>query len=403
MPTRRIAHHSDFDLLLRLRDADALFAALREAEGPELHVQRLLRQQFPDELVPAAITLEELRRKAATKFSRAREMWFDRSGLEQATSEAVARHKAKRFAGVSEPPRQNQSRPALWDLCCGTGGDTLAMAAHATVIAVDREPAACLRTLWNAAAYGVESRVQPVCADVRHVDLSGTLVHIDPDRRAGGPRSIRLDDAEPGLDFLAELVRSARGGAIKLSPAANFGGKFPAAEIELISLNGECKEATVWFGELGKPGLWRATVLPAGETLAGHPLDAVAEIAAPQAYVYDPDPAIVRSGLVDLLGVELRLSRLDDAEEYLTSEAACHSPFVQTFELLADLPNNTREIRRAVREQGFGQIEIKARHIPIDAEAIRRRLPLEGSRPGVLIFARVGGKARALVCRRVAT
>ena len=87
-----------------------------------------------------------------------------------------------------------------------------------------------------------------------------------------------MEEGSPGLDYLTQLVERFRGGAIKASPAANFGGKFPEAEVELVSLDGECKEATIWFGELAQAGLWRATVLPSGETIAGDPLASVASI-----------------------------------------------------------------------------------------------------------------------------
>jgi len=39
--------------------------------------------------------------------------------------------------------------------------------------------------------------------------------------------------------------------------------------------------------------------------------------------------------------------------------------------------------------------------VPIDVEAVRRKLPLSGSDAAVLIFARMAGKTRAVVCRRV--
>src|SRR5204863_6782923 len=132
---------------------------------------------------------------------------------------------------------------------------------------------------------------------IETLDARGGFIHIDPDRRQQtSGRALRIEDYEPGLEFLKRLPDRFRGGAIKLGPASNFGGKFPAAEVELISLHGECKEATVWFGELAGPEAWRATVLPAGETIAGDPLEFVAEITAPQAFVYDPDPAAVRAG-----------------------------------------------------------------------------------------------------------
>lgn len=376
-------------ILRELRANTRLLELAAAATGNELHVQQELRREFPDELVRAALSLVELRRKAAVKFSRADQMWFDRTGLEQATSEPVARHKAQRFKGI------------VWDLCSGIGGDTIALAERCDVTAVDMNAASCLRTEWNAEVYGVNARMTTRCQAVEDFTSRDGLVHIDPDRRQQRvTRAVRLEDYVPSLEFLQQLTRESPGGAIKLSPAANFGGKFPGTEIELISLHGECKEATVWFGDLAGTDAWRATVLPANETLSGDPLAFIAEVVKPQAFIYDPDPAIVRAGLVDVLAEKLGLGRLDDKEEYLTGDALVLSPFVQAFEFLAELPNKPGELRAHFKASDVGQLEIKCRHIPIDADAVRRKLTLPGDQPGVLIIARVAGRSRALVCRR---
>jgi THUMP domain-like/RNA cap guanine-N2 methyltransferase len=443
----------DPDLLRELRNAPRLFEAIaRRGADSDLKLQQRLRGEFPAELVRAAMTLDKLRTRAAAKFSRPATMWFDRVGLEQATAEAVARHKAERFhgnqggkrktlwrAGGRKPPEdsgRSRSRLAMSDvadLCCGIGADAVALAEHADVVAVDLDPARCLMTDWNAEAYGVEQRVRTTCMDATTVRNLPPLVHIDPDRRRGragsvsdrslrsltlparrGRRSLRVEDCVPGVEFLRELPGRCEGGAIKLSPASNFAGHFEEVEYELVSLDGECKECTVWFGSLAEPGLWRATVLPpvrtqgfpespgsdAGETLAGRPMDALAETGPLQRFLYDPDPAIVRAGLVDMLAEQFGLFRLDAEEEYLTGDAFVDSPFVSCFEVEAELANNPREIRRHFRTAGFGQVEIKCRRIPVRAEDVRRRLVLNGARPGVLIFARIGGKARAVVAER---
>lgn len=383
------AHRDECALLQELRDRPELLQLVAAARGDELQLQTRLRRDFPDRLVRAAFALCELRRKGAAKFTRAGRMWFDRQGLEQSTAEAVARHKALRFQGC------------VFDWCCGIGSDAIALAGSAQVTAVDLNPAACLRTRWNADAYDVARRVETLCADVATLVPGEALVHIDPDRRAQSTgRATRVEDYMPGLDFLQNLTETARGGAIKLSPASNFGGKFPQAEVELVSLDGECKEATIWFGELRGEADWRATVLPSRETLAGNPLDYYVEPSELRRFVFDPDPAVVRAGLVDAAAERLGLSRLDRDEEYLTGDRAVDSPFVQPFEVLAELSNNLTEVRRHFRTGGFGQVEIKCRRIPIEADAIRRRLPLNGDRPAVLVFARLQGRARALVCRR---
>jgi hypothetical protein len=391
---------SPVDVLRRLHAAPEVFARIAEWKGAELALQERLRVDFPEDIVRAALSLVELRARGWEKFSRAPQMWFDRVGLEQSTSEAVARHKACRFRG------------SVWDYCCGIGGDSVMLAANCDVTAVDRDPAACLYTEYNAQAYGVAGRVTPLCADVESLGERNGLLHIDPDRRPGvrsgdsgrgapsRKRSLRLEEGSPGLEFVSRLIHEFRGGAIKASPASNFGGKFPHAEIELVSLEGECKEATIWFGELAEPGLWRATALPSGETIAGDPLAAVVPVSPVGRFLFDPDPALVRAGLIDLFASRSGLTRLDDEEEYLTADAPVESPFVRPFEVLANLPNNDREIRAYFRGAEIGALEIKCRRIPIDVEGLRRKLPLSGKKPAVLIFARIGGRARALVCRR---
>ena len=376
-------------VLSSLRATPEIFEQIAKTQGSELAVQSVLRRRFSDELVRSALLIHALRKKAVAKFTHADRMWFDRQGLEQSTNEVISNYKAKRFQGT------------VWDLCSGVGGDAIALAAHCEVTAVDLNPAACLRTEWNAEVYGVEQRLKTICSDVLGFSESTGLVHIDPDRRPGSVgRVSRIEDYVPGLEYLNQLMPRVEGGAIKIGPAGNFGGKFPDAEIELISLNGECKEATVWFGSLARSSPFRATVLPSGESIAGHPMEVAAPVAPLGAYLYDPDPAVVRAGLLDVLADRLGLSRLDPAEEYLTSDGLVRSPFVQPFEVLSNLPNNERDLKAWLRQSEIGSLEIKCRHIPIQADALRRKLRPSGPASGAVIFARLEGKARIIGARR---
>src|SRR5690242_10943061 len=113
----------------------ATFEALREPRGQEalalaekrvpseatlLADLALLRKHFEPELAAAAVETAILRARASAKFTEAQHMYFTRDGLEQATSESVARHRAGRYAGCAE----------VWDLCCGIGGDLIQLAAQ---------------------------------------------------------------------------------------------------------------------------------------------------------------------------------------------------------------------------------------------------------------------------------
>ncbi len=379
-------------VLEQLRLTPAIWNRVAVGDSHSVALQAALRQEYPPEVVRAALTLAALRQQARARFTRAESMWFDRTRLEQATQEVVARHKAQRFAACAGS--------TVLDLCCGIGADAIAIAQHAKVQAVDLSPLATWYTQRNAEAYGVAANIETLVSPVESVAVAGQFVHLDPDRRTQGQRQVRLEFGSPALPYLQELTKTAAGGAIKVSPASNFGGKFTDCEIELVSVSGECKEATIWFGQLRQPAPFRATILPQGATIAGDPWDYRPRLAPLGKYLFDPDPAVVRAGLVDCVGESLDLRRLDDAEEYLTGDTLVDSPFVRGFEVVADLTNNTREIRDHFRTSPFGQVEIKCRHMSIDADAIRRKLPLPGNEPGVLLFARVAGKARAIVARR---
>lgn len=380
-------------VLEQLRAAPTIWGRIPPGDSHSAALQAALRQEYPPEVVRAALTLAALRTQARLRFSRAEAMWFDRTRLEQATQEVVARHKAQRFAVCAGK--------TVLDLCCGVGADAIAIAAHTKVKAVDMSPLATWYTQRNAEVYGVASHIETLARDVENVDIAGQFVHLDPDRRTQGQRQVRLEFGSPGLPYLQALTKAAAGGAIKVSPASNFGGKFTDCEIELVSVHGECKEATIWFGQLRLAEPFRATILPQGATIAGDPWEYRPRLVPSVLnYLFDPDPAVVRAGLVDCVGESLGLWRLDDAEEYLTGDTLVDSPFVRGFQVLADLNNNTKDIRDYFRNSKFGQVEIKCRHMSIDADAIRRKLPLPGNEPGVLLFVRVAGKARAIVARR---
>lgn len=387
----------------QLHETPVIFANIQELITVEPNISELslvtkLRKSWPVELASLAVTLHKLRQSARDKFTHADRMWFDRTRMEQATSEIISRYKATRFAKFTDT--------VVYDLCCGIGGDAIALATTNSVIGVDLDPLALQMATWNADVYEVTPRFQTECVSADSIDAPGALIHIDPDRRSS-PKSdrptMRLEQYNPPLPTLQAMTSRFRGGALKLGPASNFGGKFPDAEVELISLHGECKEATIWFGQLKSDADWRATILPQGVSISGHPLSARPGFSDIQRYVHDPDPAVVRAGLVDVLAEQLNINRLDDAEEYLTSDEPVFSPFISSFEVIDIIDDHDKKLRAYFREHSCGELVIKARHIPIAAEQLRKKLKPHGDGTLVLIIARVAGKAKSILCRRVTT
>ncbi len=382
-------------ILNALKACPEIFEMIADCSVTELKNQKRLREQFSPDLVRAALALHDARQKAQTFLPQASQLWLTRVGLEQSTAWPVAQYKARRFEKVDH----------VFDLCCGIGIDSASLAACTKVTAVDIDSAMLLRCLWNSHVFGVKTAVSTQVADVSTCDWTGKFVHADPDRRAGRDRPVkRLEQYSPPLEWMQQLTQSAAGGAIKISPASNFIQKFPGCEIELISMDGECREATVWFGELAGAHSFRATVLPGGETISIDPLSAWAPQATEcDAYIFDPDPSVVRAGMLDGIAELHGMQRLDTQEEYLTGPAPLQTSFVTAFQVQAVLPNNLRELKRWLRKSPSSQYEIKCRHIPTDAAAMQKQLPTGDHPPRTIFVARVAGKAKLIVTSRMTT
>lgn len=377
-----------------------LLAEVSEISSPRpADIDRWRRLAAPEK-VAAAIRLASCRARAKTKFTRADSLWLDPVGLEQATSEVVARHKARRFEAGS----------LVVDLCAGIGGDAVALADRGPVLAVDLDHGMCRRLAWNAAAYEVGDRVLPCQCRAEDVAIrKGAWVHIDPDRRARNQvRARSLIDYTPGLAFLRQLAREGRAGAIKLSPASDFARHFagPGFEIELISLQRECKEATVWFGAPVSCRR-RATVLPENATWTDRDGGVQEANRAPvgpiSEFLYDPDPALLRSGLLDSFALAHGLYRIAADVEYLTGANLLISPFLVAFEVEGVHRLDLKRLRRLVARQDLGPLEIKVRGLDVVPETLRLQLRPRGAHPATLILAGGAGPARAILARRQGT
>ena len=395
---------NEIDAEFFLLTTEAGRALLAEAEavarpGPS-ELARWRKHATP-EAAAAAVRLSEARRRGRAKFGRAEAMWLDPVGVEQATTEAVARHKAGRFRDSS----------LVVDLCAGVGGDAIALAGSADrVLAVDRSEGMTRRVAWNAGVYEVEGRLTAEVDDAERFEIpEGAHVHIDPDRRVEGSRrpAQMLADYRPGVGFLRDLAESSPGGAIKLGPASDFDAHFfgPAFEVELVSLQGECKEATAWFGDLVTCRR-RASKLPEGATwtdLDGPP-GGFAPARTLEAWAFDPDPALLRAGLVEPFAEAHGLGRITEAADFLTGPSRVDSPMLSAFEVLDEYPLDVKVLRRAIADRGIGTLEIKVRGVEVRPEALRPQLRPRGPASATLLLIGGGraGPARAVLTLRTA-
>ncbi|HSR48715.1 MAG TPA: class I SAM-dependent methyltransferase [Anaerolineales bacterium] len=379
---------------LRQLQSPAGEQALAEAETvldlePDfLRAVQRLASKVPESLARAAVDQTILRRRAAAKFVSSSDLFFTKEGLEQATPEPVARHRARRFSGFKR----------VLDLGCGIGGDALALAAHAPVLAADLDVRRLEILGANARRRALGPRIDLVCADVRLPFLRvppGTAAFADPSRRREGRRTRRTELSAPPLSALLGWLPELEAMAVKVSPAVDLEElRALPCEVEFISLDGELKEATLWFGSLRR-GSIRATILPAGLSLEGDPPELT--VGPLGAYLCEPDPAVMRAGLVGMLGASLGARLVSPGIGYLTLDDPVTTPFGRTFQIRQAAPFRLKSLQGMLAEADIGRLTIKRRGSPVEPEAIERRLKLRGGREGILILTRVAGASFMLL------
>jgi len=374
---------------VRLRTPEgvnALALARGAATGDPLAAASALRSAgIPPELAAAALTQVDLRRRAAAKFGPdAASMFFTRAGLEQATRAVVANRRAARLvaAGVT----------TLADLGCGLGSDALAAArAGIRVLAVDADPRTAELAAVNAEVLGLADRVTVECADATSVPVEGyDAVFADPARRtAGRGRVFDPKSYSPPWDFIAGLAERVPRTVLKLAPGIDHELLPPGAEGEWVSVGGDLVEAAFWCGPLAQVPR-RATLLPAESELTGSGTRK-APVGVVGAYLYDPDPAVVRSHLVAEFA-ETVGGRLADPEiAYVYTDDPVATPFARRLEVTDVLPFSLKRLRTLLRERGVGRLEIRKRGSALDVEQLRRDLRLAGSEAASLVLTRVAG------------
>jgi hypothetical protein len=381
-----------FRRLLSSEGQAALTAAeeLAPTQATYLSCHQRLRKRFSDELVKAALETALLRRKATDKFSHADRMYFTREALEQASGEEVSQYRAQRFARFGH----------VADLCCGIGGDLIGLAGVTRATAVDADSLRLAMAAENTRAYESSDRVTFIEGDALAVPLPDIeAAFCDPDRRAGGRRHLRLAEYAPPMDAVRGRFPAGFPLAVKVAPGVPWDDlRSLGAEAEFISVDGELKESCLWFGGLRSAGR-RATVLPLAASLTAEQPATAESAGPPLAFLYDPDPAVIRSGLVADLGRLIGARPIDPEIAYLTSDRQMPTPFAKCYAIEEAMPFHARQLGERLRLMNVGVVTLTKRGSAVDVDELRRKWKLTGPEVRTVILTRVLGKPFALIAR----
>jgi len=357
-----------------------------------------LRTEVGPEHAGPAWELARLRARARPVFGDdADVLLLTADALEQAGRPELAARRAARLL--------DGGATSVADLGCAAGTDTVALArASASVVAVDRDPVARALTTANAAALGLADRIRVVDADVVDLVATGDLfgcaaATLDPARRAGGRRQLDPDRWSPPWSTVTALLDRIPASVVKVAPGLDHDRVPDGIEAEWVSVGGSIVEALLWGRGLSRT--WRRATLVRDGQILEVTADAdpgPAPVGAVRGWLHEPDPALIRSGLMSLVAADLGATLVDPTIAYLTSDARADTPWVSSYRVTDVLPFNLRKLKALLRDRGIRRVVVKKRGSPIEPETLARQLRGPGSGSAVVVVTRVAGAPTVLVC-----
>lgn len=364
----------------------------------------------------AAIVQIECRRKFAAKLAAtlaAFPDFFFPSVLagEQASSDLLAAYHADLVEEGED----------VADLTAGLGIDAFHLgrrAASVAAVELDRVRADALRFNARGLGFGNIEIVEGDCVDfIARAKVGGRrfgTVFIDPARRsATGDRVYALADCSPDVTaMMPDIACIAKQLIIKASPMLDVAHTIEhlnprPCRITALGTPAECKElvVTVTLGtDSGDPTLIEAVTLhPDGtrdtfaftrEEEAAAPLTSVDTTVHPGDYIYEPSPALMKTGAFRLLAARYGLRIFHPNTRLFHSAEAVDGFPGRRYKVLDAHPYASKIIKRL--KNRWPSAEVAVRNFGMSAEALRARLGVkEGS--AVRIYGITAGNERLLL------
>lgn len=353
-------------------------------ETDVLEAASRLREILGPVLGRRAAELRELRLRSIARFGEGYLPFLTRKGLEQATPRVVAEARAHDFLSGPDLSR-------IWDATCGVGADAVALARSGlTVIASDLDPLTLSMARANLAGAGACVRADATRTPLRSGARMGLV--IDPDRRTRGEREGNPERWGPPLSACLDLAHRFERSCIKLPPGMDVSLLPAGGQRRWTSLSGELRELALWPQD---PAGLEAVVLDGRggrSVLRAEPEEIAAltpTVVASITWLAEPDPAVIRSGLVGSLAAGVGMAPLAPRLAYLGGEHPVRSPFLRCWPVLATCSLDRRRVRAMLAAHDVGPLTVKKRGHPDSAQVLARRLAGKGSQPGLLAVARL--------------
>ncbi|MCF7858587.1 MAG: class I SAM-dependent methyltransferase [Candidatus Cloacimonetes bacterium] len=360
-------------------DNRQFFKILQGLDEISINKIQNLESANPDKPIKELLSQIQLQKENIKKIPSANNLLLSRKGAQQASSQQLAKYHADKF----------QKFDIIADLCCGIGIDLINLAQNKKqVYAVELD-----KDTLQIAKYNCNKLKNIKFINRRAEEFADVVdaIFIDPDRRSGKTRKIAPEKYSPPLSSVIKLRYVCPDIAVKLSPAHDYHKlKLPQdSTLEFVSESGNLKEILLCMGKLATKNCQiKAVLLPSLLTIhESRPHLDVSEI---KNYLYEPDAAIIRAGLVKELGNMIGYQLIDKKIALLTGSKMILNEFGKTYNVKQIMPFNLKSARKYLREHSIGNLIIKTRGFPEKEEKFRKKFKLNGTNSVIMFIIRRG-------------
>ncbi len=362
--------------------------------------------KFRDSNLPARAIAEQIKcRKKASKKLPSLNFFriFDSLALEQATGEIAAKYKSSFISGERGI-----------DITGGMGADS-----HFLSQGFDEfvycERNQFLKEIFDYnLTFSERENIKTFSDDgIKHLENNNSRfdwIYADPSRRQGDKRSVDINYYSPDIPANLDLLFSrADKICVKVAPAFDITEALRIFRridrITIISVGGEVKEVLIIMNS-SLPDetipMIEAVVLNKrkgesflltrlwSEKIGPVPTESMAE------YLYEPDPAFVKSGLEGKLAVNFKLLRINETGVFFTSDELASGFPGRIFRIVDTLPFNEKEIRRWIKGKGIKKANLLRKDFPWSVEKLRKMFNIGEGGEEFLVFTSGPGREKVM-------
>ncbi len=319
--------------------------------------------------------------------------------LEQCTAEAVANYKSTLIIGDN-----------ILTLASGLGIDDMAIAANCqNLVSVDNDEALNALAEYNFNLLGLKNIVrltQKAEEFIANNSTSFDAIYIDPDRRDGEQRQLKLAEHQPNvINLLPNLLNISSQIWIKCSPLYDLDmAQQEFAELEaiyIISFKGEVKEMLLKIGHQSDSQIKIFCTDIGSNTIKTVEID---DLKIPiladtlSGYFYEAGASLVKARRHHAYAHTMDLKLIDKSVPFYIGPAATLNFMGKCMAIKATLPLNPKQIKLYLKSQQLSQINIKARGVKCDIPSLFKTCGVKEGGEDFLFLTPFKGKQMAIHC-----